>query len=140
MYLVVITYSFDVDMPVFAFDTEEEALGFLKKDFEDELKAQKDGNNVEPETIFDNEYAKMIFHDGDTIEWTLTYLTDRRSKVMTAYRAVEALEGEAPRGEEEFDKLSYEEQELYEECANFINAADNYLEAYYRNIREASEK
>ena len=76
---VVVRYSFDTDTPVWLFDSEEEALAFLKKDFENECRIDTEengrviGEDMETCINEDEGYAKIThIIDGDhndVTEW-----------------------------------------------------------------------
>ncbi len=67
MFVVVITYSFDRDMSIYAFSDEESAKVFLKKFFEEEKRIDKEENGwiTETEMSDDGEYAKIVNHFAD---------------------------------------------------------------------------
>ena len=62
---VIVRYSFDTDTPVWLFDSEEEALNFLKKDFENECRIDTEenghviGEDMETYINEDEGYAKI---------------------------------------------------------------------------------
>lgn len=79
-YVVVVSYSFDVEKSVWLFDTEEEAIEAIKKQFEEEKRIQIEENGrVLGEDIIcviteDGYYAKIVIDfedDADVMEWTI---------------------------------------------------------------------
>lgn len=75
---MVVTYSFDAETPVWLFDTEEEAVAEIKKQYEEELQIAKDnwGNNIyiEHNISKDGCYAeiKEFFSDHtDVTKWSV---------------------------------------------------------------------
>ena len=79
-YVVVVSYSFDREKSVWFFDTEEEAISCIRKQFEEEKRIQIEENEHELEndircTIDDNGcYARIEidFEDSvDVMEWTI---------------------------------------------------------------------
>lgn len=68
-YAVVFTYSFDDDCAVYLFDTENDALKFLRDSYENELQIQLEENNFYAigEIAPDGYYAKITTycHDGN---------------------------------------------------------------------------
>lgn len=65
-YAVVFTYSFSSDAAVHLFDTEAEAVEFLKTSFNEEVRIDKeDGWDVETVISNDGDYAKIICHFDD---------------------------------------------------------------------------
>ena len=66
-YAVVFTYNFSSDAAVHLFDTEAEAVEFLKTSFNEEVRIDKeDGWDVETVISNDGDYAKIICHDDIT--------------------------------------------------------------------------
>ncbi len=64
-YAVVFTYSFD-NAAAYLFDTEDEAIDFLKTSFNEEIRNDKeDGWDVEAAISNDGDYAKIICHFDD---------------------------------------------------------------------------
>lgn len=79
-YVVVVSYSFDAEKPVWFFDTEEEAVAEIRKQFEEEKRIQIEENgHVLGEDIVcyideSGDYAKISidFEDeADVMEWTI---------------------------------------------------------------------
>ena len=65
-FAVVFTYSFSSDAAVHLFDTEAEAVEFLKTSFNEEVRIDKeDGWDVETVISNDGDYAKIICHFDD---------------------------------------------------------------------------
>lgn len=78
MYVVVIHYSFDADVPVFWFRTEQDCKNFIKYEFEKERRLTH--SNIDSTFISDNgEYASITYLDGEYMDWNLTYVTDKRN-------------------------------------------------------------
>lgn len=83
---VIVRYSFDTDTPVWLFDSEEEALNFLKKDFENECRidTEEDGHVIgkDMETYIDENkgYAKIThttdYDHEDVTEWFVGRIAD----------------------------------------------------------------
>lgn len=121
--LVVITYTFDVDVPAYIFNTEEEAKQFLKEDFEAEIRLQKEENNakmIHSEFSEDGTYACMVFPDGDKVEWNVTFAADRRNILKVAYDACQITAADS-----NYDNLDQEKRDVVEEAANLVNAIEN---------------
>jgi hypothetical protein len=70
-YAVVFTYSFDADSAVYLFDTEEKAIDYMMKSFEEELRIDQEENGWDSEGYVteDKMYAKIITHypSGDGV-------------------------------------------------------------------------
>lgn len=70
-YAVVFTYSFDTDSAVYLFDTQEEAIDYMMKSFEEELRIDQEENgwNSEGYVAEDKMYAEIITHypSGDSV-------------------------------------------------------------------------
>lgn len=70
-YAVVFTYSFDTDSAVYLFDTQEEAIDYMMKSFEEELRIDQEENgwNSEGHVAEDKMYAEIITHypSGDSV-------------------------------------------------------------------------
>lgn len=82
MYVVVIHYSFDADVPVFWFKTEQDCKEFIKYEFEKEKRLTV--SDIDSTFISDNcDYASITYVDGDNMEWNLTYVTDKRKESNT---------------------------------------------------------
>lgn len=68
-YAVIFTYSFDAEVSVYLFKTEDEAKEFLRKSFEEEVRidTEENGWECENEISTDGWYAKITnnFDDGD---------------------------------------------------------------------------
>ena len=78
MYVVVIHYSFDADVPVFWFKTEQDCKDFIKYEFEKEKRLTV--SDINSTFISDNgEYASITYSDGEYMDWNLTYVTDKRN-------------------------------------------------------------
>ena len=82
LYPLVTHYSFDAEVPVWLFDTEEEAIAELRRQFEEEKRIELEENErTEGEDIFfkisdDGTYASITHIIGDNepddvTEWTL---------------------------------------------------------------------
>lgn len=79
MYVVVIHYSFDADVPVFWFKTEQDCKEFIKYEFEKEKRLTV--SDIESTFISDDgEYASITYVDNEHMDWNLTYVTDKRSE------------------------------------------------------------
>ena len=61
MYIVVVSYSFDVEKPLWIFDTEEEAINCIRKQFEEEkiIDIEENGH------VLNEDYRCFINDDGD---------------------------------------------------------------------------
>lgn len=70
MFIVGIYYSFDVEMPMYVFDTEEEAKEFIKQDFEKEMK-YKEECDIKVYKQQSDGFARIEYEDGDFIEWNI---------------------------------------------------------------------
>lgn len=78
-YVVVVSYSFDAEKPVWFFDTEEEAVAEIRKQFEEEKRIHIEEGRILGKDIFcyidDLGYsAKIEINPGeysDTVEWIL---------------------------------------------------------------------
>lgn len=75
---VVVRYSFDTDTPVHLFDTEDEAIAFLRQDFENECHTDREnghelGKDMSIHISPDGTYAKiehiLANGDKDITEW-----------------------------------------------------------------------
>lgn len=70
-YAVVFTYSFDSETPIYLFETEEEAIKFLRDSFKEEVRIDTEENEwiCESEIDPDGRYAKITnhFYNGDDI-------------------------------------------------------------------------
>lgn len=66
-YAVVFTYSFDSDTAVYLFDTEKDALIFLRESFMEELRIDREENGWDTESYIDEDagYAEIINHFYD---------------------------------------------------------------------------
>ena len=93
-------YSFDSEVPVFLFDTEEEALKELKQQFDEELRIQTEENghvqgaNLETDISPDGRWASItIYYDNqkDVIEWSIGTVKEDVSTNITPDRAKELL-------------------------------------------------
>lgn len=76
MFIVGIYYSFDFEMPMYIFDTEEEAKEFIKKDFEEEMKIQQE-SMFEVRGEHNDGFAKLYYDDGTFIEWNIGTVKNR---------------------------------------------------------------
>ena len=86
MYIVVVSYSFDTEKPVWIFDTEQEAITCIKKQFEEEKRIEIEENERELGTDFncfideDGYYARIEVYFGDEVdvtEWTIGDIMNR---------------------------------------------------------------
>lgn len=78
MYVVVIHYSFDSDVPVFWFKTEQDCKEFIKYEFEKEKRLTV--SDINSTFISDDGgYASITYLDGEYMDWNLTYVTDKRN-------------------------------------------------------------
>ena len=68
---VVFTYSFDTDSAVSLFATQEEAIDYMMKSLEEELRIDKEENGWDSDSYVteDKMYAKIITHfpSGDDV-------------------------------------------------------------------------
>jgi len=82
LYPLVVHYSFDSEVPVWLFDTEEEAVAELRRQFEEEKRIELEENEkIEGENVFfkisdDGTYAAIIRvvvgnEPNDVTEWTV---------------------------------------------------------------------
>jgi transcription initiation factor IIF auxiliary subunit len=75
-YAVVITTSFDIDVPVYLFDDCEKAIKYLHDLWEDDYNTELAESIIgvhESQTYHEEWYAKITWRNGDTMEY---YLTD----------------------------------------------------------------
>lgn len=83
-YVVVVSFSFDEERPVWFFDTEEEAVAEIRKQFEEEKRIQIEElgqeleRNIRCEITDDGTYAKIEIEytrfgstEVDVMEWTI---------------------------------------------------------------------
>lgn len=80
-YVVVVSYSFDGERPVWFFDTEEEAIAEICKQFEEEKRIQVEENGHVPGVDIichideSGDYAKIVIYFendvADVMEWTI---------------------------------------------------------------------
>ena len=76
MYAVVIIQSFDSDVPMCLFTTKKEAKAYLNYTWENAYDTEKTESIVgldESECFHKEEYAKITWNDGDTMEFILTF-------------------------------------------------------------------
>ena len=66
-YAVIFTYSFDDEVPVYLFNTEEEAKNFLRESYEEEMRIDIEENRWDSEGTLseDGWYAKIENYYGD---------------------------------------------------------------------------
>lgn len=66
-YAVIFTYSFDRECPVYLFQTEDEAITFLRDSFNEEVRIDTEENewNVDSEISEDGRYVKITDHFRD---------------------------------------------------------------------------
>lgn len=70
-YAVVTSYSFDSDLPVRLFETEASAVEFLRTDYENECRIDREeGKNTEA-SIDEDGWSASIDHNGDVTEWRI---------------------------------------------------------------------
>lgn len=77
MFIVGIYYSFDCEMPMYIFETEEEAKAFIKEDFENEMKYQEECN-MQVDGNQSDGFASIIYPSGDFIEWNIGTIKNRK--------------------------------------------------------------
>lgn len=81
-YIVVVSYSFDPEKPLFIFDTEEDALDHIEKDFENEKRIEIEesgrilGEDLKCYFNRDEGYARMEITsrrtgEVDVTEWAI---------------------------------------------------------------------
>ena len=65
-FAVVFTYSFDQDCAVYLFDTEVEAVNYLRENYEEELRIEREENNQNPIAYIEEDgwYAQITSGDG----------------------------------------------------------------------------
>ena len=75
---MVVTYSFDGEIPVWLFDTEEEAIAEIKKQYEEELQVAKDnwGDNINIEHFITEdgccaEIKEFFLDHTDVTTWSV---------------------------------------------------------------------
>ena len=86
MYIVVVSYSFDGERPLWIFDTEQEAIECIRKQFEEEKRIDIEEN----EHVLGEDYRCYIEEDGsyarieidfensvDVTEWTIGDIRNR---------------------------------------------------------------
>ena len=87
-------YSFDSEVPVFIFDTEEEALKELKAQFDEELRIQTEenehvqGEDLEVDVSPDGRWASItIYYDDqkDVVEWSIGTVREVNKDEPDAY-------------------------------------------------------
>ena len=76
---VSIYYSNDCESPLYQFDTKEEAIEFIKKNYEEELRiSEKEGNDDVSYSYFNdcNGNARISYNNEseDFIEWNIASL------------------------------------------------------------------
>ena len=77
MFIVGIYYSFDCEMPMYIFDTEEQAKEFIQQDFKKEMKYQEEcGNKVY--TQQSDGFAQIMYEDEAFIEWNIGTIMNER--------------------------------------------------------------
>ena len=64
-FAVVFTYSFDQDCAVYLFDTEADAVRFLRDNYEEELRIEREENNQNPIAYMEEDgwYAQIATGD-----------------------------------------------------------------------------
>ena len=79
MFIVGIYYSFDCEMPMYIFDTEEEAKEFIKEDFENEMRIAQEENLPERTGNLGNGFAQLWLNDHECsfIEWNIGTIKNR---------------------------------------------------------------
>ncbi len=77
---VVVHYSFDCEVPVYLFDNEDDACKEIRRQFEEEIRIEKEENKLTPVSDFvtnhSDDYSwamiKVYGNDEDAVtEWTL---------------------------------------------------------------------
>ena len=65
-FAVVFTYSFDQDCAVYLFDTEADAVRFLRDNYEEELRIEREENDQDPVAYIETDgwYAEITGNDG----------------------------------------------------------------------------
>lgn len=63
-YAIIFNYSFDNDVAVYLFETDKEALAFLRESFEEEVRIDREENNwnVDGYITDEGDYAKIVTH------------------------------------------------------------------------------
>lgn len=71
-FAVIFTYSFDDEVAVYLFDTEDEAKKFLKESFEEEVRIDTEENGWDCNSYIedDGKYAKIFNRFDDRIDAT----------------------------------------------------------------------
>ena len=77
LYFVSVYYSWSSEHPLYAFATKDEALEFMRHDYEREnIQATKSDNELIVRSSIDVFYATVRFYSGDYIEWFVTILSN----------------------------------------------------------------
>ena len=65
-YAVIFAYSFDNDVAVYLFDDEEKAKDFLRSDYQEELRIERDENGFDVDGVIDSDgwWAEITYHHG----------------------------------------------------------------------------
>ena len=91
---LVIHYNFDSEVPVYLFDTEEEALKELKSQFDEELRIQTEenehvqGEDLEVDVSPDGRWASITtYYDDqkDVVEWSIGTVREVNKDEPVAY-------------------------------------------------------
>ena len=87
---VVFTYSFDTDSAVYLFDTQEEAIDYMMKSLEEELRIDKEENGQDSDSYVteDKMYAKIITHfprGDDVTEMRIANVYDAQRNLCLFY-------------------------------------------------------
>ena len=78
-YAVVITYSFNGDVPVYLFDNYDKAKEYLHDFWQDGYNAELAESTIgvdEEKTYHEDDYAIITWNDGDYMEYILTFVSE----------------------------------------------------------------
>ena len=81
MSIVTIYQSFSVSSPALIFATEEEAINFIRNDFQYEIKMSEENGNssiVSTDITSRGDWARINYEDSEFVEWSLAEITDMR--------------------------------------------------------------
>ena len=77
LYFVSVYYSWSSEHPLYAFATKDEALEFMRHDYEREnIQATKSDNELIVRSSIDAFYVTVRFYSGDYIEWFVKILSN----------------------------------------------------------------
>lgn len=65
-YAVIFAYSFDNDVAVYLFDGEEKAREFLRSNYQEEIRIERDENGFAVDGVIDSDgwFAEITYHHG----------------------------------------------------------------------------